>query len=178
MEEELRRIAMGLFDDVLKNINQGINDIQNKSQEMMQGVTINARIRSLEQQRSTLLLNIGQLVFDKYEKGDEVSEELLRDKVKQISDIDKDIDLANAELKNLKLEPDAPKSQKAAHQAGYKPTPGFTCPHCGSPANSGKFYCVSCGGSLKEGATAATGSGNPSQQNFNPGGNGTEAPNG
>jgi hypothetical protein len=147
---------MGFIDDVMKNINQGISDIQNKSQDMMQQMSITTRIKTLEEKKQQLLVNIGQLVYDKYEKGDEVSDDLLKEKVKEIAGIDRDIDLAKQELSQVKTEPDAPRTQKAAYSAGYKPTPGFACPHCGAPANSSKFYCVACGGSLKEG-TATNG---------------------
>lgn len=150
---------MGFIDDVMKNINQGISDIQNKSQDMMQQMSINTRIRNLEEKKQQLLVNIGQLVYDKYEKGDEVSEELLKDKVKEIAGIERDIDLAKQELSQVKTEPDASRTQKAAYSAGYKPTPGFSCPHCGAPANSSKFYCVACGGSLKEGTSGTNGEG-------------------
>ena len=161
---------MGFMDDVMKNINQGISEIQNKSQEMMQSIAINNRINSLEGKKQALLINLGQLVYDRYEKGDEVSEDLLKDKVKELAQIERDIDAARAELKLVKLEPDAPHTEKAAHQAGYKPTPGFHCPHCGAPANATKFYCVSCGGSLKEaGRTAGSGNTDAAKpQNFNP----------
>jgi hypothetical protein len=142
---------MGFIDDVMKNINQGISDIQNKSQDYMQQMSINTRIRTLEEKKNQLLVNIGQLVYDKYEKGDEVSDDLLKEKVKEIAGIERDIDLARQELSQVKTEPDAPRREKAAQQAGYKPTPGFQCPHCAAPANSSKFYCVACGGSLKEG---------------------------
>lgn len=166
---------MGFIDDVMKNINQGINDIQNKSQEMMNQVSINTRLRSLEERKQQLLVNIGQLIYDKYEKGDEVSDELLREKVKEIAGIERDIDLAKTDLATAKVDGDVPRSQKAAHSAGYKPTPGFTCPHCGAPANSSKFYCVACGGSLKETKESppsnggGTSTGGTSTQNFNPG---------
>jgi hypothetical protein len=164
---------MGLIDDVMKNINSGINEIQNKSQEVMQQLTITNRIKSLEERKNALLINIGQLIFDKYEKGDEVSEDLLKEKTKELSQIEKDIESARAELKQYRpADPNAPHTEKAAHGAGYKPTPGFQCPHCGAPANSTKFYCVSCGGSLKEAANAAGGNGQSGQQNFTPGNGG------
>ena len=149
---------MGIMDDVLKNLNQGISEIQNKTQEAMNSLSISSRINSLEAKKNALFINIGQLIYDKYEKGDEVSEDLLKDKAKEITAIEKEIDTARGELKSMKLEPDAPRAEKAAHQAGYKPTPGFHCPHCGAPANSSKFFCVSCGGSLKEGTCGQTSS--------------------
>src|SRR5437868_7128875 len=132
---------MGLIDDVMKNLNQGISDIQNKSQEVMQSITINNRINSLEGKKTALLINIGQLIYDKYEKGDEVAEDLLKEKTKELAQIEKEIDAARVELKQYKSpDPSAPQSEKAAHQAGCKPTPGFQCPHCGAAANSTKFY--------------------------------------
>ncbi len=160
---------MGFIDDVMKNINQGINDIQNKSQDVMQQVSINARIRSLEERKQQLLVNIGQLIYDKYEKGDEVSDELLREKVKELAGLEKDIEIARQELATVKVDTDAPKGQKAAHSAGYKPTPGFVCPHCAAPANSSKFYCVACGGALKETKEGTPPTNGTSTQNFNPG---------
>lgn len=174
---------MGFIDDVMKNINQGINDIQSKSQEMMQQMSINTRIRSLEERKQQILVNIGQLVYDKYEKGDEVSEDLLKEKVKELAGIERDIELAKQELQNAKAAEGESKTEKSAAGAGYKPTPGFQCPHCGAPANSSKFYCVSCGGALKDsnagstekpnggnGGTSSTGGTGGNQQNFNPGG--------
>jgi hypothetical protein len=155
-EKERKEKTMGFIDDVMKNINQGISDIQNKSQDMMQQMSINTRIKTLEDRKQQLLVNIGQLVYDKYEKGDEVSDDLLREKVKEIAGIERDIDLAKTEMAQVKTEPDAPRAQKAAYGAGYKPTPGFACPHCGAPANSSKFYCVACGGSLKDGSETST----------------------
>ncbi|MGH7194308.1 MAG: hypothetical protein ACREJM_12375 [Candidatus Saccharimonadales bacterium] len=144
----------------MKNINQGINDIQNKSQEVMTNISLSNRINTLEGKKTALLINIGQLIYDKYEKGDEVSEELLKDKCKELALIEKDIEAARIELKQTRVEGDAPRSEKAAHQAGYKPTPGFQCPHCGAAANSSKFYCVACGGSLKEAQTSGSNGGN------------------
>ncbi len=151
---------MGLVDDIFKNINQGISDIKDKSQEVMQSISLSSRINSLEAKKTAVLVNIGQLVYDKYEKGDEVSEELLKDKVKEVAEFEKEIRLAREELEGLKTDPEAPRSQKAAAAAGYKPTPGFVCPHCQAPANANKYYCVACGGSLKETASGCCAEGN------------------
>jgi hypothetical protein len=147
---------MGFIDDIAKTVQSTVSgvasEIQNKSQEVMTQLSVNNRINSLEGKKTALLINIGQLIYDKYEKGDEVSEDLLKDKIKEIVQLEKDIELAKVELASAKVDSnEAPKSQKAASATGYKATPGFTCPHCGAAANSGKFYCVSCGGALKEG---------------------------
>ena len=150
---------MGFIDDVVKNINQGISEIKDKSQEVMQSLSLSNRVNSLEGRRTALLINIGQLIYDKYEKGDEVAEELLKAKVKEIAEIESELVVTRSELEGLRPASDAPRSEKAAHASGYKPTPGFVCPHCGEQANVGKSFCVSCGGSLKEASQAYTGGG-------------------
>lgn len=151
---------MGFIDDIAKTVQNTVSgvasEIQNKSQEVMTQLSVNNRVNSLEGKRTALLINIGQLIYDKYEKGDEVSEDLLKDKVKEIVALEKDIEIARTELAAAKVDgSEAPKSQKAANATGYKPTPGFTCPHCSAPANSAKFYCVACGGALKEATAGA-----------------------
>jgi hypothetical protein len=149
---------MGLIDEVVKGVNTGIkqvsdglNKIQSKSQEMMNTVSTQNRITSVEAKKAVALSNLGKLVYDKYEKGDEVGEDVLKRKTTEIAEYDKEIELLKAELAACKAEhdPDAPKSQKSEHEAGYSRTPGFTCPHCQAPANSDKLFCAFCGGELK-----------------------------
>lgn len=143
---------MALFDDVIKKVNDGITKVQTAAQEMTQSITLNNRINSLEAKKTMALTAIGQLVYDKFEKGDVVTDDLLQEKVKEIVSIEHEIKILRSELEQVKLEPDAPRSQKAEHAAGWKPTSGFECPSCHAPANIGKHYCVSCGGSLKDAA--------------------------
>ncbi len=152
---------MGLFDDVINKAKDGINKIQSTAQEMGQTISLNNRINSLEAKKAMALTAIGQLVYDKFEKGDVVTDDLLQEKVKEIVAYEAEIRILRSELDQAKLEPDAPRSQKAEHMAGWKPTTGFECPSCHAPANIAKYYCVSCGGSLKEAAEAyRTGSNN------------------
>lgn len=149
---------MGLLDDVVKGVGDGIksvgdgfNKLQNKTQETMQSLNVENRLRSLEAKKSVALTNLGKLVYDKYEKGDEVGEDVLKRKVGEVVEIEKEIELAKSELSTLKEQnnPDLPQSQKAENRAGYTRTPGFVCPHCQAPANQEKLFCAFCGGELK-----------------------------
>ena len=97
-----------------------------------------------------MLLDIGQLVYDKFETGQDVSDDLLKERVKEIIAIDQEIKILKADLESLKPESDASKSERADHLAGWKPTPGFCCPQCQAPANINKTFCVQCGDSLTE----------------------------
>lgn len=149
---------MGLLDDVVKGVGEvtkqvgeGINKIQNKTQEAVQSIGLENQVRALEAKKSVALTNLGKLVYDKYEKGDEVGEDVLKRKVGEIVEIEREIELAKAELTNIKQtnDPDVSQSQKAENRAGYSRTPGFTCPHCQAPANQEKLFCAFCGGELK-----------------------------
>lgn len=149
---------MGLLDDVVKGVGEvtkqvgeGINKIQNKTQEAVQSMGIENQVRALEAKKSVALTNLGKLVYDKYEKGDEVGEDVLKRKVGEIVEIEREIEIAKTELSAVKQanDPDASQSQKSENRAGYARTPGFCCPHCQAPANQEKLFCAFCGGELK-----------------------------
>lgn len=149
---------MGFIDDVVKGVNtgikqvgEGINKVQNKSQEMFHNANQQNRLTSLEAKKQVALNHLGRLVYDKYEKGDEVGDDVLKRKTTEIAEIEKEMELIKAELDAFKEEndPNAPQSKKSAREAGYTPTPGFACPHCGEPANQEKLFCAYCGGELK-----------------------------
>lgn len=149
---------MGLLDEVVKGVNTGIkqvgdtiNKVQNKSQEMMHNASQESRIRSLEAKKAVALENLGKLIYDKYEKGDEVGDDVLKRKTTEIAEYDKEIELLKQEVAQYKAEhdPDLPQSHKSENKAGYSRTPGFECPHCKAPANSDKLFCAFCGGELR-----------------------------
>lgn len=157
---------MGLLDDVVKGVksgieqvSDGINKIQSKSQEVMHSVNLQNRVTALEAKKAVALSNLGKLIYDKYEKGDEVGEDVLKRKTTEIAEIEKEIEIVKAELATYKAEhdPDAPQSQKSENVAGYNRTPGFTCPHCEAPANQEKLFCAFCGGELKGGTKGGNG---------------------
>lgn len=149
---------MGFIDDVVKGVNTGIkqvgdtiNKVQEKSQEMMQNASQQSRLTSLEAKRAVALENLGKLIYDKYEKGDEVGEDVIKRKTTEIAEIDKEMELVKAEVKAYEEthNPDAARRTKSESKAGYSRTPGFECPHCHEPANQEKLFCAFCGGELK-----------------------------
>ncbi len=149
---------MGFLDDVVKGVNTGIKQVehglkqvQSKSQEMMNNVTLQNRVTSLEAKKAVALTNLGKLIYDKYEKGDEVGEDVLKRKTTEIAEYEKEIELLKVEMEAYKEahDPDVPQSQKAENVAGYNRTPGFCCPHCEAPANQEKLFCAFCGGDLR-----------------------------
>jgi hypothetical protein len=164
---------MGFIDDVvkgvesgMKQVGEGINKIQSKSQEMMHNASLQSRITSVEAKKAVALSNLGKLVYDKYEKGDEVGEDVLKRKTTEIAELEKEIELLKAEVEQWKEDhdPDVPQSQKSENVAGYSRTPGFTCPHCQAPANQEKLFCAFCGGELR-GGSAKAGNGDSAAEN-------------
>lgn len=159
---------MGFIDDVVKGVNTGIkqvsdglNKIQTKGQEVVHNVSLQNRITALEAKKSVALSHLGKLIYDKYEKGDEVGEDVIRRKTTEIAEFEKEMELLKAELEEYKAahDPDVSQSQKSESMAGYSRTPGFTCPHCDAPANQEKLFCAFCGGELKGGAAKKDSSG-------------------
>jgi hypothetical protein len=152
---------MGLFDDLVQGISREISRVQAKSAEMLQTYSLSNQIRTLEGKVTATFIEIGRLVFDKYQRNLEVSDDLLKEKTDEIVKCEQEIASLKAELEAIKAQysPDTPASQRADARAGYTPTPGFECPHCHAPANVDKAFCPLCGGSLKEAAEKA-GSGN------------------
>ena len=164
---------MGLLDDVVKGVNSGIkqvgdglNKIQNKSQEMMQSVSLQNRLTSLEAKKSVALTNLGKLVYDKYEKGDEVGDDVIKRKTTEIAEVEKEIELVKEELSTIKVsnDPDTPQATKSENMAGYARTPGFTCPHCEAPANQEKLFCAFCGGELRSPKSSNGGGSTPNPE--------------
>lgn len=153
---------MSIFDDLVQGINREITRVQNKSQEMLQTYNLSSQIRILEGKVTSLFIEIGKLVFDKYQRKQDISEELLREKTEEIVKCEQEIASLKAELDALKAQfsPDTPASQRADAKAGYTPTPGFICPHCEAPASSDKAFCPLCGGSLKDQPEKAKSEGN------------------
>jgi prefoldin subunit 5 len=149
---------MGLFDDVVQGINREITKVQSRGQEMMQTYQLNSQIRSLEGKKTATLIDIGRLVFEKYQRAAEVSEETLIEKAKEITGYDHEIAELQTQRDQMQAQydPSRSASERAEAKAGYKTTPGFVCPHCQAPASRDKAFCPSCGGSLKEGGNGTS----------------------
>lgn len=142
---------MSIFDNVINTVAKEVGKVQERSQEMMQGFNLNSQVRELERKKNAKLMEIGRVIFDKYEHDKEVNEEKLKELVAEAAAFDHEIAVLQAEIDQLKVKngPDATPSQKAEAKAGYSASPGFTCPACGAPANKEKSFCPSCGASTK-----------------------------
>lgn len=143
---------MSIFNDVVDNISKEVSKVQERSQEMLQGFNINTQIRELERKKTKVLAELGELIVDKHHHEKEISEDAVKEKVAEVVGYEDQIDILKAELEasNVQKDPNASRSKKEAAKAGYKSTPGFKCPDCGTPASREKKFCPACGGQLKE----------------------------
>ncbi|HNB21251.1 MAG TPA: zinc ribbon domain-containing protein [Candidatus Melainabacteria bacterium] len=149
---------MGLLDDVVQGIGKEVSRVQARGQEMMQSFNLQNQIRELEKKKTGKLLEIGRLVTDKYVKGEEVSEDILKDKANEVAGYESEMQILQAEMDSLKVDTEVPTSKKSEKGAGFHTSPGYECPNCHAPAARDKAFCPSCGESLKKPASSASSS--------------------
>jgi hypothetical protein len=141
---------MGLIDDLMQGFGKEVSKVQVRSQELMKAYNLSQEIRELDRKKTAKFIEIGRLIYDKYERQDEISDDIFKERAKEIVNIEKDIDQLQAELDSMKMQndPNVSASKKADAKAGYKTTPGFECPNCHAPANRDKAFCPTCGEQL------------------------------
>lgn len=149
---------MSILSDVVDNISKEVSKVQERSQEMLQGFNINTQIRELERKKTKVLAELGELVVDKHHREKDISEEAVKEKVAEVVGYEDQINILKEELDtvNVQRDPNASRAKKEAAKAGYKSTPGFKCPDCGTPASKEKKFCPACGGSLGPEAEASS----------------------
>lgn len=142
---------MNIFNDVVEGISKEVSKVQERSQEMLQGFNINSQIKDLERKKGKKLKELGELVFNKFHKDEDVSEDAIKEKVSEVVGFQDQINVLQAELDaaDIQRDPNASQSSKSAAKAGYTPTPGFECPACGTPVSRDKKFCPACGYNLK-----------------------------
>lgn len=140
---------MGLLDDVVQGIGKEVSRVQARGQEMMQSFNLQTQLRELEKKKTGKLLEIGRLVTEKYVRGEEVAEDVLKDKANEVAGYESEMQVLQAELDSLKVDTEVPTSKKAEKGAGFHTSPGYECPNCHAPAARDKSFCPSCGESLK-----------------------------
>ncbi len=147
---------MGLLDDVVQGIGKEVSRVQARGQEMMQSFNLQNQIRELEKKKTGKLLEIGRLVTDKYVKGEDVAEDVLKDKANEVAGYESEMQILQAEMDSLKVDTEVPTSKKAEKGAGFHTSPGYECPNCHAPAARDKAFCPSCGESLKKAGASSS----------------------
>jgi len=143
---------MSLIDDLMQGLTRGVGEVKVRSQELMQAYNLQQEMKELERKKTAKFVEIGRLIYDKYERQDNLDEEVFKERVREIVIIEKDLVQLQAELDSLQAQsdPNIPASKKADVKAGYTATPGISCPKCHAPANKEKSFCPTCGEPLKQ----------------------------
>ncbi len=143
---------MSLIDDLVQGFGKEVGKVKARSEELMKSYNLSSEIKELERKKASKFVEIGRLIYDKYERHDTIDEGILQERVKEIVSIEKDITQLQAELDSLQMQndPNIPASKRADAKAGYTATPGFECPKCHAPANREKGFCPTCGEPLKQ----------------------------
>jgi hypothetical protein len=143
---------MTIFDDLIQGVGREVTKVQARSQEMLHSYNLQNQIKDIERKRTTKLLELGRMVCDKYVRGEEISEDVFKDKANEVIAFEHEIGILQAEIDQSKVasDPNASASAKAEAKAGFTATPGYQCPRCQAPASRDKSFCPVCGESLKK----------------------------
>jgi hypothetical protein len=142
---------VSIIDNVLNSVAKEVSKVQTRSQEMMQGFNLQNQVNELERKKNAKFMEIGRLIYQKHHDSKDVSEEVIKERCSEVTAINHEISVLQAEIDQLKLknDPDATPSQKAEAKAGFKASPDYVCPSCHAPASREKPFCPACGESLK-----------------------------
>ncbi|HEY9682567.1 MAG TPA: zinc ribbon domain-containing protein [Oculatellaceae cyanobacterium] len=148
---------MSIFDDLVQGVGREVTKVQARSQEMLHAYNLQNQIKDIERKRTAKLLELGRMVCDKYVRGEEISEDVFKDKANEVIAFEHEIGILQAEIDQSKVasDPNASASAKAEAKAGFTPTPGYQCPRCQAPASRDKSFCPVCGESLKKSSSSS-----------------------
>jgi chromosome segregation ATPase len=93
---------MGVWDQVVDGIGRELTKIQSRSEELLQVHNLKNQIRMLEGRCTSLLIEIGRLVFDKYQRNLNVGEDTFIAKTQELSSLEHDITILRSEIDALR----------------------------------------------------------------------------
>jgi hypothetical protein len=142
---------VSIIDNVLNSVAKEVSKVQSRSQEMMQGFSLQNQVNELERKKNAKFMEIGRLIYDKHHNNKEVSDETIDERCSEVTALSHEISVLQAEIDQIKVknDPDATPSQKSEAKAGFKTSPDYHCPSCNAPASREKPFCPACGESLK-----------------------------
>jgi len=142
---------VSIIDNVLNSVAKEVSKVQSRSQEMMQGFSLQNQINELERKKNAKFMEIGRMIYGKHHDDKEVSEEVIKERCSEVTALSHEISVLQAELDQIKVknDPDATPTQKAEAKAGFRTSPDYNCPSCHAPASREKPFCPACGESLK-----------------------------
>lgn len=116
--------ASEIFEGLSRKFSKTVDKAAKKTDEFISVQKVKSRMTTLENQKRNTYRTIGQMVFEEYEKGNPISEEMAKlcEKIKKLQ---KEIDSCSSEIADIK---------------GVK-----VCDSCGSPIPEEADFCMKCG---------------------------------
>lgn len=135
------------FDKVVVGFNQGINSVSESSKIFMEKAKLNTQIQDVEREKTSLLQNIGLLIYNLQESG-ELTVEQCSGMCSEIKKADEQIAFLKKQIQELEMQ----KGQAASYNQGFTNQPaenGIRC-ECGNINKSSAKFCAKCGKAISE----------------------------
>jgi hypothetical protein len=141
------------IDKLVVGVNKGVVSVGANSKALVEKAKINTFIGNLEKQRSQLLLDLGQKVFEAHQKSDEIiMDDALSNLIAEVGRCNATIAQQHEQLRlideEVKRATDAATQVTAQHVAA-RDTGGGTC-GCGYVNPPENKFCVGCGKTLEK----------------------------
>ncbi|RXZ81454.1 zinc ribbon domain-containing protein [Paenibacillaceae bacterium] len=146
-----------------EKVKQGASGAAKKAQQTMETTKLRSQISGKEKEMERICTKIGQSIYEAYSNGDvSQSETTVMDYCGQLTDIQKDIDLIEEKIKNIKSEKTCSCGKVVAVDVNYCPDCGkrfpeeaphedtvgeirVICTICNAENDINSKYCIQCG---------------------------------
>lgn len=130
---------MGFLDDLLKDVEKGIDRVQQGADKLLSENALRTEIEKLTRDQKALLAEIGEEAVALYAAG-EIALPGMAMQIAQLRDVREKIELKQAELVQVAQA----KETAAAPDAG-RPAAAAFCATCGARLSGGAAFCPECG---------------------------------
>lgn len=133
------------FDKIKQGIDRGITTVSVKSKEMLDSQKVRGQVDTLKRQRRTSLEELGGIVYEMYKDGLALDETKLKDKYKELEELDIQVKNKETELEEIKRRAE----EALVKPAEEAPASGIVC-ECGNPLPLDAKFCGKCGAKIEQ----------------------------
>ena len=76
---------MSIIDNVLNSVAKEVSKVQSRSQEMMQGFSLQNQVNELERKKNAKFMEIGRMIYDRQHHKKEVSDEVIDERCAEVT---------------------------------------------------------------------------------------------
>jgi hypothetical protein len=142
---------MGFLDDLLKDVEKGIDRVQQGADKLLAENTLRSELDKLKKDHHDLLAEIGEEAIALYAAG-EIALPGMSMQIAQLGDIREKIEAKQDEVAALRQARPAGAAAPATDTAPQTAAPQTTAPQTTAPQTAASGHCLACGAQLTEGA--------------------------